>query len=292
MLWPSLPTLPVVTSSVSFLVVVSVPFSSVVIVSISPSFCSFSRFPMFSWLSVLPRFSVLSSFALRSRLSWLSMFPWLSVFSLLGFWFDVLSIESEQFGVQIVSQTDFIVELATSSLLLSFLLFSNLLVLFRLENSQLFLLDPIGLHLSLLDFLSLGSSQSIHFDAFAFVILIESDGLWLWLFLLGLNSLSFGCFFSFLDVLFFIDFVIQVSDSSSSSTFLSGSVDSASATSSVEVMAGGGNFLGRNDFVVPFLSGILFVFFWEFIVGKGWLFGSVFGLSNFGLLDLLSLLMG
>jgi len=85
---------------------------------------------------------------------------------------------------------------------------------------------------------------------------------------------------------------VEVADSTSTSAFLSRSVDSACAASAVEVVACGWDFLGRNDLVVSFLPGILLDSFWELLGGLSGLLGDVLGFADLGFFRLLSLLMG
>jgi len=161
-----------------------------------------------------------------------------------------------------------------------------------LEDSQLFLLDPLSLDFSSFGLLFLGVSEGVNFDSLVSVVLVEGDALgFLWF--LFFNSLSFDIsLLAFLDVLVLVDFIVEIADTSSASSFLSGFVNSASTAPPIEIVTGGGHFLGWYDLVVSFLSWIFLHSFGKLVVGSGCLPGSGLGLLDLGLLGLLSLLMG
>ncbi len=233
-------------------------------------------FPWFPWFSVFPWFSLFSGFSLFSLFS-------------LGLWW--LSIEAEQLGVEVFSQTD-LVSVLSALLLACFLSFLFcLFVLFGLEDGQLFLLDPLSVDLAFLDGLFLGGCDIAELDSLVAIVLVESDALRLFWFLL-LSWLLGSVFFSLLDVLLLVDLVVEVANTSVASAFLAGSVSTASSASPVQVVASSWHFLRRNHLVVPFLSGVFSDSLWEVLVDSSSWLGSLLGFADLGFLGLLPLLMG
>lgn len=258
---------------------------SVLIVSWASWLSGLFVFPWFSWLSGLFVFSVLSGFSWLFVLSGLSLFSW---FSFRLWW---LGIEAEQLRVEVFSQTDF-VGVLSALLLASFLSFLFcLFVLFGLEDGQLFLLDPLSVDLAFLDGLFLVGCDIAELDSLVAIVLVECDALRLfWFFLL--SWLLSSVVFSLLDVLLLVDLVVEVANTSVTSSFLAGSVSTASSASPVQVVASSWHFLGRNHFVVPFLSGVFPNSLWEVLVDSSSWLGSLLGFADLGFLGLLPLLMG
>ena len=289
--------LPVVVSALLRSVVSSLVSSSVfssVLAFVLSSVFSVLIVSWASWLSGLFVFPWFSGFSVLSGFSWLFVFSGFSLFSGLslfsfGLWW--LSIEAEQLRVEVFSQTDF-VSVLSALLLASFLSFLFcLFVLFGLEDGQLFLLDPLSVDLAFLDGLFLVGCDIAELDSLVAIVLVECDALRLFGFFL-LSWLLSSVVFSLLDVLLLVDLVVEVANTSVTSSFLAGSVSTASSTSPVQVVTSSWHFLGRNHFVVPFLSGVFPNSLWEVLVDSSSWLGSLLGFADLGFLGLLPLLMG
>lgn len=192
----------------------------------------------------------------------ISVFPW--------FFFSFLSLrlgsEAQDLSVVVISG-DLVLEVSAAGLHFSSF-FLGSLVLLGLQDCQFFLFDPVSFDFSLLDWFT--GDIAAHFDSLLAVVLVKGE--LFGLFGLLLFSSFFGgddFFVSFLFVFVFFEFVVEVADVSSASSFFAGTVIAACAASAVKIVSFGGDFLGRNDFVIPLVSLVVLNVLGDFLVNLG-----------------------
>lgn len=163
------------------------------------------------------------------------------------------------------------------------------LVLLGLQHGQFLLGDPVSLDLALLDGLALLDLR--HLDALLAVVLLQSDALGLF----GLGLLGLGLLdglLAVLGVLVLLELVLQVADVAAASSLLAGAVVTAGAAPAVQVVSLGGDLLGRDDLVVPFVPLVVLDVLGEGLVDGGDGTGVFLGLLDLLGLDGLALLVG
>lgn len=197
-----------------------------------------------------------------------------------------LCSKAEHLAVRDLSQSS---NIYVSLFPFSFALFLfSLLVFLCLEDFEFFFLNPVCFDFSLFDWLLLGSILA-KIDAFGFVVLLKSHALWFFRFLFFDGFFSDFSIFSLLFLkLFFIEFVIKISNISSS---FSGSIISTSSTSSIVEVS-----------ICQFISGLLPIVsnFWVFfcffrgllVDGLSYSFCGILGFLDLLLFSHFSLLMG
>ena len=190
-----------------------------------------------------------------------SVFPW--------FFFSFLSLrlgsEAQDLSVIVISG-DLVLEVSAAGLHFSSF-FLGSLVLLGLQDCQFFLFDPVSFDFSLLDWFT--GDIAAHFDSLLTVVLVKGEFFWLFGLLLFSRFFSNDFFVSFLFVFVFFEFVVEVADISSASSFFAGTVIAACAASAVKIVSFGGDFLGRNDFVIPLVSWVVLNVLGDFLVNLG-----------------------
>ena len=207
--------------------------------------------------------------------------PFLLLLSLALLLFHWLWVETQEFRVCAFGLLClFFILTAFLSLLLlhTFVLF----FLFAGHHFQLLLFDPVGVDFALFDGFSLRSIDIVDFNALVAIVFVKSESLrFFWFGFFDYLFSALDIFLSFGYIFFLIEFVVEISDVTSSSALFARSVISACSASAVMEMAIGELFFRTRD---EFLLRVFIP-----LHGRHWL-SCIFGglLDGFlGLLDLL-----